>query len=70
MQVEFKMNYGSVNLRTLVLRGPDGYTPGSITDMVEGKTIPCAVSRNAERVVVELSTDVELAEGESLFVLL
>lgn len=68
MQAKFEVQYGTVSLRTLVFRMPQGAVPKSAKVVVDGESVPCTVENHEGRTVVQLSRDVELSEGQLLSV--
>jgi hypothetical protein len=68
MRAELKVHYGTVSLRTLVLRMPENAAPKSATVVVGGKTVPCKVVNIEGRTLVQLNCNIILAEDHSISV--
>jgi uncharacterized protein (DUF608 family) len=66
MRAIITVNSGSLSLRMLVLQLPDGAFPKTAKVKLEGKSVPCHVTREDGTTRVHLKRDVTLKEGESL----
>lgn len=68
MQANIAVNHGQLSLRTLVLQMPAGARPKKAHVKIAGETIPCKVTNEDGRTLVQLAHDVVLSDGQTLSV--
>jgi uncharacterized protein (DUF608 family) len=66
MQATIDVKYGHLSLRTIVLQMPAGALPEQAVVKMGGETIPCEVTNEDGRTVVQLSREVVIPQGQTL----